>query len=267
MLAKRRGMRDEQVQRYRKDGFCLGEVVLTEAEVEALRAELDRVIADRDKDVPQPVHLVNLSRDPSAMVWQIVNIWQASAPFRSLLDKPGIADAAAELSGARELRVWHDQIQYKPAATGGVNMWHQDSPYWPVLQPKTEQITAWIALDDVDEENGCMWMVPGSHQWGEQIDFLHTLESFESMPGEFQDRRIEVRPCPVRKGQIHFHHSLTWHGSNANHSGRPRRAVAIHFMSGETHYAPSRPHVMEQFISVKPGETIAGEVFPLVWGG
>src|SRR5690606_12467173 len=136
----------------------------------------------------QPVRLTNLSRDPAMTVWQIVNIWQASKPFQKLLEKPGIADAAAILSGAETLRVWHDQIQYKPASTGGVNMWHQDSPYWPVLQPKTAQVTAWIALDDVDEENGCMWMVPGSHEWGVQVDFLHCLETFESMPQRFDGR-------------------------------------------------------------------------------
>lgn len=259
-------MHEELKERYARDGFCAGDVVLSDDEVEILRAELDRAIADRDKDCPQPVHLVNLSRDPSTTVWQIVNIWQASEPFRGLMRKPGVADVAAALSRARELRIWHDQVQYKPAAVGGVNMWHQDSPYWPVVEPKDEQVTAWIALDDVDEENGCMWMVPGSHGWGEQIDFLHSLGGFEKMPKEFDGRPLAPRACPVRKGQVHFHHSLTWHGSNANRSGRPRRAIAIHFMTGETRYNADGNHVMKPFIHVASGEPIAGDRFPLVWG-
>jgi phytanoyl-CoA hydroxylase len=258
-------MHENQVRQYVETGFCPGQQVLSNSEVEELRGELLRVIDDRDKDVPQPVQLGNLSRDPSATVWQIVNIWQASEPFRELLQKPGVADAAAALSGATTLRVWHDQIQYKPATTGGVNMWHQDSPYWPVLQPKTAQVTAWIALDDVDEDNGCMWMVPGSHRWGVQIDFLHTLENFEAMPANLDGRAIQTCPCPVKKGHIHFHHPLTWHGSNANRSGRPRRAIAIHFMTEQTRYEPQRPHVMEKFIESKPGERISGKTFPVVW--
>lgn len=40
-------------------------------------------------------------------------------------------------------------------------MWHQDAPYWPIVAPMTE-VTAWVALDDADEDNGCMSMVPGS---------------------------------------------------------------------------------------------------------
>lgn len=258
-------MLEEMKTQYARDGFCIGDVVLTADEVDALRSELDRVIADRDKDCPQPVHLVNFSRDPSTTVWQIVNIWQASEPFRLLMEKPGVSAVAAALSGARELRMWHDQIQYKPAAVGGVNMWHQDSPYWPVLEPKNAQVTAWIALDDVDEENGCMWMVPGSHTWGPQMDFLHSLSNFEAMPGEFDGRKLVKKSCPVRKGQVHFHHSLTWHGSNANLSRRPRRAVALHFMTQETRYTADGKHVMDPLIKVASGEQLTGEAFPVIW--
>ena len=71
----------------------------------------------------------------------------------------------------RDIQIWHDQIQYKPPHHGGINNWHQDAPYWPVLKPETP-VTAWIALDDVDESNGCMWMVPGSHKWGNNIEML-----------------------------------------------------------------------------------------------
>jgi ectoine hydroxylase-related dioxygenase (phytanoyl-CoA dioxygenase family) len=40
-------------------------------------------------------------------------------------------------------------------------------------------------------------------------------------------------PWPVRKGEVSFHHSMTWHGSHENRSDRPRRAIALHFMTGD----------------------------------
>lgn len=255
----------EQIQAYRERGFVLGGPVLNEEQVEVLRAELARVIRDwGDDSKPQPVLLRNLAGDPEAPVWQIVNIWEASEPFRALLHHPFIVEAVSQLTEAWEIRVWHDQIQYKPAGKGGVNMWHQDSPYWPILQPKDAQITAWIALDDVDISNGCMSMVPGSHQWGVQIEFLHTLRRFEDMPSTFQGQPIEVVPCPVPKGWVHFHHSLTWHGSHANHSDRPRRAIAIHYMTEKTWYDSRGNHVMKPFVEVAHGEKLQGEHFPLV---
>ena len=156
------------------------------------------------------------------------------------------------------------KFSIKPAEIGGVNMWHQDSPYWPILTPKTSQVTAWVALDDVDEGNGCMRMVPGSYHWGNQISFLHAVKDIYSMPERFEEHELDVELCPVPKGYVHYHHSLTWHGSHANNSGEPRRAIAVHYMTNETRYDESGNHVMKRFVTVKDGDKLAGDHFPLV---
>lgn len=257
-------LRKAQVEEFRLNGFLLGERILEANEVGVLQEELDRVIKDQDAPVPQPVRIVNLSRDEMAPVWQIVNIWQASEHFRQLAHNPKIVEEIAQLTGAEELRIWHDQIQYKPAEVGGVNSWHQDSPYWPILSPKTSQVTAWVALDDVDESNGCMRMAAQSYQWGNQIEFLHTVKELDAMPSSFEGNAIEVKLCPVRKGHVHYHHSLTWHASHANTSGNPRRAIGIHYMTNETRYDANGDHPMKPFVNIPDGEKLTGEVFPLV---
>jgi len=255
---------DAQVARFQADGYLRAGQVLTGDQVEVLQEEIARVIHDADKGGRQPVRLANLTGDAGHPVWQIVNIWEASDPFHELIANPTIVQEMAQLTGAAQLRIWHDQIQYKPAATGGVNMWHQDAPLWPILAPMTE-VSAWVALDDVDESNGCMSMVPGSHLWGNNIAFLNTLKSFEDMPRELDGHQIEVRRCPVRKGEVHYHHALAWHGSHANTSGRPRRAIALHYMTQETRYVASGNHIMKQFVEVADGQVMQGANFPLVW--
>ena len=110
--------------------------------------------------------------------------WEASPAYQRLLYNRPVIEALHQLTRADDLQVWHDQIQYKPPQHGGINNWHQDAPYWPILRPLDDPgmpITAWVALDDVDEENGCMSMVPHSHLWGNTIDFLHTLKQFDDM--------------------------------------------------------------------------------------
>lgn len=255
-----------QIADFRANGFLNGGIVLTDEEVEELRGEVMRVIAERERtDIPQPVLVRNLASNESAPVWQIVNIWMASAPFKRLMAHPKITRGIAQLTDATELRIWHDQIQYKPPEIGGVNMWHQDAPYWPIIQPMTE-VTAWVALDDADETNGCMSMVPGSHLWGNNIDFLHTLDSYDAMPDRFDEHEIRIVRCPVQKGEVHFHHALTWHGSHANTSGRPRRAIALHYMTQDARYVASGEHVMKKYVEVADGELLRGEYFPLVYG-
>ena len=256
----------EQVAQFQRDGFLLGGKALSDETVDLLNEEVARVIRDRDAGGRQPVLCHNFARAQGQTVWQIVNIWEASEAFHGIIANPRIVEEVAQLTGASALRIWHDQIQYKTATDGGVNMWHQDSPYWPILTPKTAQVTAWVALDDVDEENGCMSMVAGSYKWGPNIDFLHTLKSWDDMPAEFDGHPLDVRTCPAPKGHVHFHHALTWHGSHANRSNRPRRAIALHYMTQETRYVAEGNHVMKQFVTVKDGDVLTGEHFPLVWG-
>ncbi len=255
-----------QVSEFQTQGYLRGNTVLTDEQVEVLRAEVERVIEQRDRtDVKQPVMCHNFSKDAGSLVWQIVNIWEASEPYAELTRNPTICEEMGQLTGASALRIWHDQIQYKPADNGGVNMWHQDAPLWPIIAPMTE-VTAWVALDDVDVDNGCMSMVPGSHLWGDHIDVLKSWKDFEQdVPAEFEGHKVSVKKCPVKKGEVHYHHSLTWHGSHANKSGRNRRAIALHFMTEETHYVASGEHPMKPFVTVADGELLQGEHFPLVW--
>jgi ectoine hydroxylase-related dioxygenase (phytanoyl-CoA dioxygenase family) len=259
----------EQLATFADQGYVRGPRILTNDQIGLLQEETLRVIRDRDDaSKPQPVLCHTLGGEGSAPVWQIVNIWMASEPFRELVTGDIVADLVAQLMPtAQELRVWHDQIQYKPAAVGGVNPWHQDSPYWGILTPKDQQVTAWVALDDVDEDNGCMKMVPRSQHWGNAIEFLHTIKNFDDMGKvkEFEGHPVEVKVCPVRRGEVHFHHSLTWHGSGMNKSGRPRRAIALHYVTDQSRYLADQNHLMRKYVTVGHMEVLKGDMFPLVW--
>jgi ectoine hydroxylase-related dioxygenase (phytanoyl-CoA dioxygenase family) len=256
----------EQLEQYHRSGFVNGGPLLDDAQVEELRAEVLRVIADRDNpNVPQPVMLRDLSTKADLQVWQIINIWRASPAFRALAEHPQLLEMAVQLSGAQQLRIWHDQIVYKPKEAGGVLHWHQDSPLWDLIQPKHEQVTAWIALDDAEADNGCMYMVPGSHRWGDKTKELMVLRE-DVFPDKFEGHDLYFVMCPVRKGHVHFHHPLTWHGSGTNYSSRPRRAIAIHLMTEKVVYDDSGSHPMKPYATVAPGAMLAGEGFPKVYG-
>src|SRR5437016_1541200 len=109
----------------------------------------------------KPERITNLLGKSEQVVVQVVNIWAADPRFYEHIFHPEICAMAAQLMGTDVVRVWHDQIQYKPPRSGGATNWHQDHPYWPILQP-ADLVSAWVALDDATLENGCMRMVPRS---------------------------------------------------------------------------------------------------------
>ena len=276
-------LNERQILKFAQNGFINAGMGLDLQEVDDLGSELDRILEIGPDGFgpsdPTPVSFRDMggggvvSENP---VWQIVNIWEASPAFERLLYHPFIVKAVSQLTGHDDLMVWHDQIQYKPANYGGSTRWHQDAPLWPIIKPMTP-VSAWVPIDDADEENGCMWMVPGSFKWGNQIDFLRTqndlsqLDEFGDLrgfspPADAEIAEVKARPMPVKRGEVSFHHSLNWHGSPFNRSVRPRRAIAIHYMTGESVFDASGDHLMKQFVEVADGEPMsrAGIHFPKV---
>jgi len=80
--------------------------VLSEAQVAVLQEEMARVIEDRDRgDITQPVLCHNLTGNPEQPVWQVVNIWEASDPYRALIANPTVVEEMGQLTGASALRI------------------------------------------------------------------------------------------------------------------------------------------------------------------
>jgi phytanoyl-CoA hydroxylase len=257
---------EEQVAQFRKTGFLKAGRVMPDAEADALCERLWAVMEGRTEKQPEANR--NMRGSEENVVIQVVNIWEADDLFREHLYNPAICAMAAQLIGTDTLRVWHDQIQYKPPKVGGSTDWHQDHPYWPILQP-ADLVSAWVALEDATEENGCMRMVPRSHLWGPHKggtigtnpDFSPAPDLSLIPPGE----TVQIVPCEVKKGEVMFHHCLTWHGSPPNRSERGRPAIAVHYMPGYTRYVPSGRHLVEHRVEVQPGEILKGQYFPTVW--
>ena len=119
-----------------------------------------------------------------------------------------------------------------------------------------------------------MWMVPGSHKWGNQMDYLRTqnelikLDEFGGLKGfeAPEGAKAKAKPWPVKRGEVSFHHSVTWHGSPFNESNRPRRAIAIHYMTGAARFDAKGEHLMKQFVDLEDGTPMAqaGAHFPQV---
>ena len=259
-----------QVDTFHKQGFLQEIPMLDGPQTDALRERMFAVMEGQSEKSPEANRNL-LGADSERVVIQIVNIWEADDLFRAHLYTPGICEAVADLMRTDTVRVWHDQIQYKPPKVGGPTDWHQDHPYWPIIQP-ADLVSAWMALDDADVENGCMWMVPGSHRWGPHKGGTigTNPDDFSPMPDLNQlptGAKVELVPCPVKKGHVMFHHCLTWHGSPPNLSHRGRPAIAVHYMPGYTRYEKEagKDHLVEHHIEVKTGEILKGSHFPTVW--
>lgn len=157
--------------------------------------------------------------------------------FRSFLRHPMLPAIAAALAQTPSVRLFHDQIVYKPGNAPQQNTivgWHTDKAYWRSCT-STSMLTAWIPFQDTTEELGTMMVIDRSHTWPGTED-LHTFKETdlaaleERIAGRSgEGRGIKRVPLVMKRGQVSFHHCRAIHGSYPNRADRPRVAYAIHY--------------------------------------
>jgi ectoine hydroxylase-related dioxygenase (phytanoyl-CoA dioxygenase family) len=249
-----------------ENGYVAGVRVLEGAALEAVREAVERLRAGTSPHLERLYETdEEYAKDPERNTFHCLGGWLVEPALRELVFHAAVTVPAAQLLGLDRLRLWHDQLFYKPPRHRGVVAWHQDFSYWTRTLPM-RHVTANIVLDDTTLENGCLHYVPGSHRWPllAPVSFGRDMEAFrDHLPVALRD---EFRPVPVtlRAGEASFHHPLTVHGSYENRSLAPRRAAVLNYMAPDTRSADGRLPLLAGTRVVPRGEVIDGPHFPIV---
>ena len=147
-----------------------------------------------------------------------IHLCNRSAPIRRLcVDGPQV-EALTQLIGP-DVALTHNQILWKlpdgPDTHSDIPF-HQDNGYGE-LEPFTD-VTVWIALTDTNEDNGCLWIVPGSHRLGL---LQHAMAEVNPFLREAADGAGAV-PVPMKAGEAVAFAGLTVHGSGPNRTAAER---------------------------------------------
>lgn len=226
----------EQVEFFKENGYISGIRILNDKQVDALNKELVRLQHGSNEDRELFYYYEsNESEDPNKVLFHAIGAWRVTPGFHDLIWAPAYRMAAYQLLG-QPIRLFHDQLFCKPAKHGGVVAWHQDFSYWTFTKPM-QHLTCWIALDDANVENGCLYYIPGSHKWGllPVTGLAGDMDAVKQVLDEDQQIQFEKKVAnELTRGYASFHHPLMMHGSYANHSERSRRAVVINAMGYDT---------------------------------
>jgi len=253
-----------QMDFFEENGYLAGIPLLSQSQVEQLREELVRLM-----DPTSPGHHLfheyhtNESSDPGTILFHALGAWRIEPGFHDLLWHPRLVTAARQLLGG-PIRFWHDQLFCKPAHHGGVVAWHQDYSYWTRTAPLAH-LTCWIALDDATRENGCLHYVPGSHRWPDLpiTGLAGEMESIRTVLPPELEAQFHPVPIELRQGECTFHHARTIHGSYANRTERPRRAVVLNLCRDGVSSQTDEP-LLAGIPVIPRGERLSGQFFPLL---
>ncbi len=254
------GLTAEEREKYAKDGFFIRSAAFDVYEIDALRDQIEDlvelietsdVLTEKEK---QAILKRNAGTDATsgpASLNSITRLHRFSALVRSHIRDSRRLDAVAEIVG-RDLFCPNDLYFFKPPGTGRPIAWHQDSWYFRNTYVSSvgeaidqSTIGTWLALDDADEENGCLWVIPGSHSEGiidhsqvESDEYL--LQKRVTVSDEMEERAM---PVEVPKGALIFFNNALLHRSTPNRSDRFRRAYIVHYMKATIQSTGNRPRI------------------------
>lgn len=214
-----------QVQRFREEGFFILESVIQPHDLQSLRADCLRLIAQRDTEMGRlGVERVQLDHRGRRY---FIPAYDHSRVAREFLFSPVMVAIARAILG-RDACLFNEQYVVKAAERGMTFSWHQDSGF--VGYPHRPYLTCWVALDDVTEANGTVYLLPYSragtrevvpHVRDEQSGDLVGYSGGE--PGD---------PVVVPAGSIACFSSTVLHRSGPNLTAQLRRVYLAQYSAG-----------------------------------
>ncbi len=202
-----------EVDEYYDRGYIKGYRVFDEAGVKSTRQGFEELIK-----------LLKPGETPN-----IINGWERFNPYIfGLCSNPVMLDYVEDLLGPNFV-LWGTHFFCKYPGDGTQVGWHQDARYWPLSPHKTA--TAWLAVDDSDQDNGAMRVIPGTHRTGivghESSTTQGNVLGLQIKSGEIDEKKAEY--LTLKAGEISLHDDNLAHGSAANVSTRRRCGLTMRF--------------------------------------
>lgn len=223
---------------YERDGFIVRRGAFGPADIEVLVDAAEEVVAQlvahrNGTRLPAGSYTFELEATANTVIkWEgdsdvvhgIEPFVHLHPTFRAYAEDPRFVELARDLVGAPEVMLFTEKLNYKRARAGGPVVLHQDHPYWiDVADDVDHLVTIMLLLDDSDETNGCLEVVPGSHRWGMQPG--RATEGFGRF--EMDEDTFDIgllQPVPLAAGDfVAFGPDLV-HRSQPNRTEHDRRA-------------------------------------------
>ena len=255
-------MTPDERQCWDRAGYFVRENVFSPEENDQLRQGAEDVVAGKRKmpiaHIDQNA-LVRDGKDTRAGIYGMHKIHHPSCyipEFLARVRDPRLTDPLLDILGPDILGI-NNLFIWKAPKIGLGFPWHQDKFYFGKRFKTATTVGTWTAIDPADRDNGCLYVIPGSHNRAisEHDDIAGSQQNeFKLARGARDEDGIAVEVPP---GAVIWFHSHLLHKSTDNHSRRFRRSYVSHYLSAQAEWADA-----DKIGKGQPVMWIRGQIFP-----
>jgi len=221
---------EDEVAHYRAEGYVLATSVLAAEDVTRIDQAIKEVI---DSALAGDGHPAQLEFEPQSApgnpaVRRICDPYDRHPAFRAVARDPRILDRVQSLIGS-SFSLQHSKLNMKPAGVGSPVKWHQDLAYYP--HTNDDVLAVLIYLDDADDENGCVQVMPRAHN--RYLNHMAPDGTFIGQVSLEESMDQPTRSLSAPAGGAIFLHGLLPHTSLPNRSARSRRTLIFAYRSAD----------------------------------
>jgi len=217
---------DEFKAAFEQDGYVFIPGFFNTGQIAEVNRQLDHIIHDVLPARPDIRVAYEDQNDPQTLK-QVLDLNEHSDFFHGLMVNSDFTRVAETLLGEK---VIGKNVEFfnKPARVGKETPPHQDAYYFSI-KPK-QAVTLWLALEDVDMENGCVSYVTGSHTKGMRTHGRSKTVGFSQSIVDFgtEEDMASLVSFPAKPGDLLIHHCMAVHTAGANTTdSRSRKALGL----------------------------------------
>ena len=224
---------EAEVAAYERDGFVVIPDAIAPEDIAELRTVTDEFV-ERSRSVTEHDDVFDLEADHSAerpLLRRIKTPEKWHPAYARMVRQPVILDALEDLWGTG-IRYQTSKLNMKVAGYGSSLEWHQDWAFYP--HTNEDLAVVGIMIDDIDEDNGAMMIVPGSHRGPIEDHSYDGVFSGGIDPQQASTDFSKAVSVCGKAGSISIHHVRAIHGGPANRSGRDRRYFLLQYRAADT---------------------------------
>ncbi|MBC3806884.1 phytanoyl-CoA dioxygenase family protein [Undibacterium seohonense] len=228
-----------QINQFQQQGFLVLSAFSTPEYCQQVLAfaqqQLDSVVLpiEYEADTRYPGAPISRDAEGGQTARRLLQAYARSSLLADWATQPKLTGVLTQLlgTGVCMSQVHHNCIMTKQARFSSLTGWHRDSRYWHFQKP--ELISVWLALRDEKVENGCLLVLPQSHQWQIEPEQLDSAQFLRADVAANQSLLAEACAVPLKQGDVLLFSSNLFHAAGCNQTTQTKFSMVYTYRAAD----------------------------------